>query len=142
VGWTTWEEINVGRGKNFGWPYFEGNFRTRDYQNLPTANAFYNSGTAITNPAYTTVHNNSASAIVVGDFYRGGDAQWQGGLFVTDYSIGTVDVVFFNAAGTEVVNTKRFANNVFSAVQILSGPDNNMYFSNIVTGQIERWRFA
>ena len=25
VGWGTWEELNTGRGKNFGWPCYEGN---------------------------------------------------------------------------------------------------------------------
>lgn len=28
VGWTTWEEINVGGGKNFGWPFYEGGIKT------------------------------------------------------------------------------------------------------------------
>jgi len=52
VGWNTWEEINRGRGQDFGWPYYEGgsgvSLKTGGYQDLSEAQAFYNSGQAVT----------------------------------------------------------------------------------------------
>jgi glucose/arabinose dehydrogenase len=138
VGWTRWEEINIGRGQNFGWPYFEGPGQTGGYNGLPQAQAFYNSGQQTTGPAYATEHN-GPSAIVVGDFYRGAGAL-NGGLFVSDASQGTIDVVKFNANGT--TETTNFARNIFGVVQILRGPDGSMYFANLPAGKIERWRPA
>jgi hypothetical protein len=139
VGWTQTEEINVGFGKNFGWPYFEGNDAT-SYQLLPGAN--FNPAN-LTAPSYTTAHNGSPSAIVVGDFYKGPAREFQGGLFISDYSKATVDVVFFNPDGITVDTTKtrRFATGVIT-VQMIAGPDGSMYFNNLLTGSIERWRYA
>jgi hypothetical protein len=139
VGWTQTEEINVGFGKNFGWPYLEGNDPT-SYQLLPGANF---DPANLTAPSYTTAHNGSPSAIVVGDFYEGPARDFQGGLFVSDYSKATVDVVFFNADGTTVdtSRTRRFATGVVT-VQMISGPDGSMYFNNLLTGSIERWRYV
>ncbi len=148
VGWTKWEEINVGRGKNFGWPYFEGgdgiSTRTGGYQDLDEAQAFYNSGAAVTASAYAYPHD-GPQAVVVGDFYNGPAAALRGGLFAADASRGTVDVLFFNAAGTDVVDTQRLFNDQFSIVQMDSGSDGNMYFVKLfdaapgTPGSLRRW---
>jgi Domain of unknown function (DUF4347)/Legume lectin domain/PA14 domain/Glucose / Sorbosone dehydrogenase/Calx-beta domain len=148
VGWTQWEEVNVGRGKNFGWPYFEGgdgvSNRTGGYQALASAQDFYNSGAEVTASAYAYAHD-GPNAVVVGDFYNGPDVALRGGLFTSDASRGTVDILFFNAAGTDVVNTQRFATNQFSIVQMDSGPDGSMYFVKLfdaapgTPGSLRRW---
>ncbi len=148
VGWTKWEEINVGRGKNFGWPYFEGgdgiSTRTGGYQDLDEAQAFYNSGAAVTASAYAYPHD-GPQAVVVGDFYNGPAAALRGGLFAADASRGTVDVLFFNAAGTDVDNTLRLFDEQFSIVQMDSGSDGNMYFVKLfdaapgTPGSLRRW---
>jgi glucose/arabinose dehydrogenase len=148
VGWTTWEEVNVGRGQNFGWPFFEGSdgvsTRTRDYENLASATDFYNSGRPVTASAYAYQHD-GPNAIVVGDFYNGPDVALRGGLFTSDASRGTVDILFFNAAGTDVVDTQRLFTNQFSIVQMDSGPDGNMYFVKLfdgapgTPGSLRRW---
>ncbi len=144
VGWSTWEEVNVGRGKNFGWPFFEGGngVSTRSpYQNLASAQAFYAAGTQVTASAYAYLHD-AQNAIVVGDFYTGPAPALQGGLFTSDASRGSIDVLFFNAAGTAVVNTQRFENNQFGIVQLDAGPDGSMYYVNLATGELGRWRFG
>jgi Domain of unknown function (DUF4347)/Legume lectin domain/PA14 domain/Glucose / Sorbosone dehydrogenase/Calx-beta domain len=144
VGWSTWEEVNVGRGKNFGWPFFEGANGTSErspYQFLPSAQTFYTSGTAVTAPAYAYLHD-GPNAIVVGDFYNGPDVALQGGLFTADASRGSVDILFFDPTGTTVVNTQRFATNQFGITQIDAGPDGSMYFVNLATGELARWRFG
>lgn len=81
VGWTLWEEIHSGRGKNFGWPCYEGRdggvsepqakFRdtaaTRD-----ACAALYAQGPgAVHPPAYAYAHNGQGAAIVTGPFYQG-----------------------------------------------------------------------
>jgi glucose/arabinose dehydrogenase len=144
VGWSTWEEVNVGRGKNFGWPFFEGGNGVSSrspYQGLAAAQAFYAAGTAVTASAYAYLHD-AQNAIVVGDFYTGPAPALQGGLFTADASRGSIDVLFFNAAGTAVVNTQRFAENEFGTVQLDAGPDGSMYFVNLATGVLGRWRFG
>ena len=143
VGWTLWEEINVGRGKNFGWPYFEGadgTSVTSGYRVLPEAQAFYNSGQEVTPAAYAYEHD-GFNAVVIGDFYTGLSPDLQDGLFISDASRGTIDVVFFNEDGTDVVETQRFAENIFGVVQLMSGPDGGMYFTNLLNGTVERWIF-
>ncbi|MBE9028586.1 DUF4347 domain-containing protein [filamentous cyanobacterium LEGE 11480] len=143
VGWTLWEEINVGRGKNFGWPFFEGGDGTSarsGYQILPEAQDFYNSGEVVTASAFAYEHD-GFNAIVIGDFYTGLAPDLQDGLFISDASRGTIDVVFFNESGTDVVQTQRFAENIFGVVQLESGPDGGMYFANLLNGTIERWLF-
>jgi glucose/arabinose dehydrogenase len=144
VGWSTWEEVNVGRGKNFGWPFFEGGngVSTRSpYQNLASAQAFYAAGTEVTASAYAYLHD-AQNAVVVGDFYTGPAPALQGGLFTSDASRGSVDVLFFDPTGKTVVNTQRFATNQFGLVQLDAGPDGSMYYVNLVTGTLGRWRFG
>lgn len=34
VGGSAWEEINIGKGKNFGWPCYEGGYQSNAYRNL------------------------------------------------------------------------------------------------------------
>jgi hypothetical protein len=129
VGWNTWEEVNVGFGKNFGWPFYEGGDGTSEgtsYQSLglPT------SPLPLTAAAYAYRHD-GPNAIVVGDFYLGGAAEYRNGLFTTDASRGTMDVLFFNAAGTDVISTRRIPGNWQGVVNIVRGPDGNMYYASL-----------
>lgn len=138
VGWTQWEEVNVGaRGANFGWPFFEGgdgsSNRTGGYSSLQSAQDFYASGTTVTPAAYAYLHDNQ-NAVVVGDFYDGPAPNLDNALFTADASRGTIDILFFNQAGTDVVNTQRFQEDVFGVVQMMSGPDGAMYFVTLGFG--------
>jgi glucose/arabinose dehydrogenase len=151
VGWGTYEEINVGAGKNFGWPYFEGGpggvpLQTSGYNERPEALAFYNSGIITTAPAYAYKHAGPSNAIVVGDFYRGTSAPYQNGLFVADVAAGTVKVEFFDPTGTTVDTTKEIAlaNNFYGVAQMNSGVDGSMYYAKLGVegagnGSIGRW---
>jgi glucose/arabinose dehydrogenase len=144
VGWTDWEEINSGRGANFGWPYYEGgsrtNLRRRGYEDLPEAQAFYGSGQTVKTSTYALEHAEGAEAIVMGDVYQGDSFPeiYRGGTFFADYGEGTVR--YFKTTGTGVeVNT--FVTGVPGIVQLSDGPDDNFYFADILTGQISRWRY-
>jgi glucose/arabinose dehydrogenase len=144
VGWTQWEELNTGRGANFGWPYYEGgngvNLRTGGYDTLPEAIAFYGSGQTATSAVWARPHSDGAEAIIMGDFYTGSSlpSLYRDGLFVTDVNQGIVDVLYLDANG-RVDSSKRFANGVSGIVQMQTGPDGAMYFVNIGAGTIGRW---
>jgi glucose/arabinose dehydrogenase len=146
VGWTEWEEINTGRGVNFGWPYFEGgsgtSIRRSGYQDLPEAQAFYASGQPVTPSVYALSHANGAEAIVMGDFYTGTTFPeiYRGGLFFSDFGESNVRYLKFDANGNfSSVNT--FATGIPGIVQLSQGPDSHLYFADLQTGQISRWRY-
>jgi glucose/arabinose dehydrogenase len=152
VGWNTWEEINTGRGRNFGWPYYEGgldsngnsiNIRQSGYSSLPEAQAFYTSGQTATAPIFARQHTSGVSAIVMGDFYTGTTfpSLYQGALFFTDVNGGTVDAAIFNSSG-RVSSVQRFATGLAGIVQITTGQDSNLYYVNLGRGEIGRWRYT
>ncbi|MFM2431937.1 MAG: hypothetical protein RLZZ511_3150 [Cyanobacteriota bacterium] len=157
VGWGSWEEVNVGtRGSNFGWPYYEGNsdgsLRSSYATNADTgtdvlAAAFYARNVDVTAPAFSYLHD-GPNAIVVGDFYNGPAADFQGGLFTSDASRGTIDVLFFNAAQdkVDITKTRRFETNLFGVTQMQAGPDGSMYFVTLGFGgqpsTFQRWVYA
>ena len=142
VGWTEWEEINTGRGANFGWPYYEGgdgvNLRRKGYEELPEAQEFYNSSQTATPPLYARSHDNGAVAIVMGDFYTGDTFpnEYDDVLFFSDFGD---DTIRYLDTDTSEVNT--FQEDITGVVQISIGPDDNLYAANLLSGQIISWRF-
>jgi glucose/arabinose dehydrogenase len=146
VGWTNWEEINTGRGRNFGWPYYEGgsgvNLQTGGYSALPEAQAYYATGATITPSIYARSHADGAAAISMGDYYTGTTfpSVYQGGLFFSDVVSGEVDVLLFNPDGT-VNSVKRFASgSAFSYISQMTTRNSDLYFASLQAGTISRWR--
>jgi glucose/arabinose dehydrogenase len=162
VGWFTWEEANTGRGKNFGWPAYEGgldgngvpvSLRTPDYQNQPQVTPFYPGGIkAITpeNPLFAFQHQpGNGDAIVMGEYYTGNTFPtfYDNALFFTNVSRGSVSAAFFDANG-KVTGTQLFADNLPGITQLNVGPDGSLYYVNLGipiggaagTGSIGRWR--
>ena len=149
VGWFTWEEINVGEpGANFGWPYYEGgdriNVRTPDYQSLPEAQAFYGSEQDNVTPAILALNHNTdnVNAIIMGDIYRGNafPTTYQGDLFFNDLAQGIVRNISFDNSGN-ITNVDVFAEDTNTIVQIVQGPDDNLYFVELYSGVVGRWEF-
>jgi glucose/arabinose dehydrogenase len=152
VGWKTWEELNAGKAKNFGWPYFEGGFENGTgvsikqplYDDLTPAQQFFASGQTATAPIYAFKHA-GADAIVMGDFYTGNSfpSIYKNTLFIANYSKGTVDNITLDSQG-QFVSIRRFdtfANPRANApVQIAMGTDGNLYYADIAAGTIGRWR--
>lgn len=164
VGWFSWEEVNTGRGKNFGWPAYEGglngsnnptNLRTPNYQNLAGVIPFYPGGSSAINaqaPLFAFQHQNpGGDAIVMGDFYTGNTFPvfYDNALFYANASRGTVNTVLFDQTG-QVAGTQLFADNLFGVVNLKQGPDGNLYYVNLGapiggatgTGSIGRWRLS
>ena len=143
VGWKTWEEINTGSGANFGWPYYEGgdgtSLRQEEYQDLPEAQAFYNSGQSVTAPIYAENHEDGAIAFIMGDFYTGDTYSdfYDNALFYADYGDDSVSYLTFNDDGG--VSTNTFQEDISGLTQISTGPDGNLYAVDLTSGQIIRW---
>lgn len=148
VGWTQWEEVNAGApGSNFGWPYYEGangtNSRTGGYQDLPEAQDFYNSGQVATPSTYALNHAASGiNAIVLGDFYTGDTypEEYQGDLFFNDLGQGIVRNISFDASGN-ITDVSTFTTDAEVVVQMVQGPDGNLYFVDLDNGTVGRWVF-
>nr|MCM0590750.1 PQQ-dependent sugar dehydrogenase [Gloeotrichia echinulata DEX184] len=152
VGWSTWEEVNVGTsGANFGWPAYEGgtnavnlvNLRQPSYDaaNIPAIEALYNPDQVVTAPIYARNHSAGARAIVLGDFYDGNTfpSAYNDTVFVADVNEGTVDALTLNSEN-RVTAVRRFASGIPGIVYMETGPDGNLYYVNLGTNSIGRWR--
>ena len=144
VGWTNWEEINTGKGNNFGWPLYEGGngvtLRTTALAEAPEFQELYASKSPGTAPIYSVSHDDGGRAITVGDFYTGSvyPQIYQDALFFADFNGDSgVDALTFDAQGNidSVLNFTDERN----ITQISLGPDSHLYFSNLFTGEIGRW---
>ncbi len=148
VGWSTWEEINVGGpGSNFGWPYFEGgdgqSLQQSVYSQLSEAQAFYASGAEVTAPLVALNHATTGiNAIVMGDIYRGSayPAEYYGDLFFNDLGQGIVRNVSLDAAGN-VTSVDTFDTGANVVVMIQQGPDGLLYYVDLDDGEVGRWIF-
>lgn len=146
VGAGNWEEINTGRGVNFGWPLYEGghgvSLRLEAIADNSEFQGLYDSASELTPPVYARNHSDGGRAITMGDFYTGTNYPelYQEALFFTDYSDGEVNALLFDEAGN-VDSVTPFSQENQGITQISMGPDSNLYFSNLLTGEISRWIF-
>ena len=149
VGWTQWEEINVGSaGANFGWPYYEGgsgtNSRTVSYEDLPQAQAFYASGQVPTASVFAFNHAaDGMNALIIGAYYSSGvyPAEYQSSVFFNDLQQGIVRVANVASNG-QLSNMRIFATGASYVVQIVQGPDGNLYYVDLDDGILGRWKFV
>jgi len=167
VGWNTWEEINripaLAQGGdttlvNFGWPCFEGRVHTSGYSgaNLALCNAMYannNTGgrTPWTPPWYTYIHQGSSDITGLA-FYTGTSypAQYRNSLFFADNSRTIIfNIPFADANGDGIPDppadgtaTAFFGGSLATAVQLVSGPGGDIFFTNINTGKISRLAYC
>ena len=118
--------------------------RTSQYQNLPEAEAFYNSGTQVT-PAILALNHQTTgiNAIIIGDIYTGSiyPAKFQGDLFFNDLGQGIVRNISFDALGN-VSDVEIFSTESQFVVQIAQGPDGNLYYVDLDDGIVGRWNFG
>jgi glucose/arabinose dehydrogenase len=147
VGWTQWEEINLGGpGANFGWPFYSGtvdgvNQQTSGYRDLPEAIAFYATNPTIASALVSLNHvDNEIDAMILGDFYDGTDlpSEYQGNLIFSHLATGYVRAVEFNPDGTVAEIKTLFQGSPFMT-QISMSPDGEFYFVDFGTGRVGRW---
>ena len=161
VGWSTWEEINTGKGANFGWPCYEGgatitpesgsttslqqsSYRTSSGTSA-TCNALYAQGVAaVRAPVFAYDHSAGGASANGGAFYGGTTwpAQYQRALFIADYNRSWIRYLTFDAQGRATVNN--FGTGSSGPVQVLAGPDTNLYVMmyNSSGGQLRRIRYT
>ena len=155
VGTSYYEEINAGKGANFGWPCYEGGFadkaqqqgqgtvseRQVGFKQAPATVDFCNAlyakpaGT-VTAPLFTYRHPYDAngkdlgSSITGAAFYSGTSypSKYRGALFFADYARLFIKYLTFDANGVPTVHefAKETGSNL-GAVQLISGPDTNIY---------------
>jgi PKD repeat protein len=139
VGWNEWEEINRGRGKNFGWPCYEGSDSGSAYQSAyrsatttqAACAALYTAG-GVTAPLYAYPHNGAYAAVLAGAFYEGHNypSVYRGVLFMLDYSSNRIQYVTLDASGAATAHD--FASQVppwGAAVQLTPGPEGDLYYA-------------
>ena len=123
VGWNTWEEIDTGKGANFGWPCYEGgpvsgsesgtttSLQQPGYRSNavtgPQCQALYNQGLgAVKAPTFSYDHSIGGASANGGAFYTGGPypPMYDGALFIADYSRRWIRYLTFDAQGNATVH--------------------------------------
>ncbi|HEY0705710.1 MAG TPA: PQQ-dependent sugar dehydrogenase, partial [Polyangia bacterium] len=159
VGASTWEELNrVANAtdaviENFGWPCYEGRNKQGGYDgaNLALCESLYTTANAVTMPLLTYNHGAKVvpgeeckvgdSSITALSFYTGDKfpAKYKGALFLADYSRDCAWVMYPGADGVpDPTKIETFGNGVANAVDLQMGPDGNLYYANVVDGEIRR----
>ena len=162
VGWGAWEEVNRivdpgGVRENFGWPCYEGNnggtsarHSSYDSLNVGLCESLYTAGPgAVVAPHYARPHEpanthagcpGTGGAISGLAFYEGGDYphQYDGALFIADYSIRCIRVMFPDGSGIPNKGTISSFVGDASPVDLQIGPEGDLYFVDIGSGRVVR----
>ncbi len=145
VGWNTWEEVNTGRGKNFGWPCYEGgsgsSLQQGGYRSLAGCQALYSSA-QVTPGLYAYVHAGGGSSVQVGDFYSGSryPAEYQGALFILDFNQAMIKTVRLTSSGAFESVTDFAPESGLTQMRV--GPQGDLYMISIYGGRIKRLRYT
>lgn len=140
VGWNTWEEINVGRERNFGWPYYEGgdgqSLQTGGYETLQSALDFYATNPDVEPPFWSKSHLDGAVSVVVGDFYTGSvySPVVQNALFFTDLFDPALEAIRLNPDGS-LKDVLTLSNDLGTVVEMTHNPvDGHIYYVDVGGG--------
>lgn len=140
VGWKKHEEINrAGRGRNFGWPCYEGIGPQAGYAVLTQCQQL--SPNSVTPPLYTYVQTTN-NAVIGGAFYTSNayPNKYQGNFFFADYVEGWIKRIEFDSNGN-MVDVQPFATDAGSVVNLELGPDGLLYYIEFGSGAIRRIKF-
>ncbi|HEV2755706.1 MAG TPA: PQQ-dependent sugar dehydrogenase [Actinomycetota bacterium] len=146
VGWSTWEEINVARpGANLGWPCYEGTARQAGYEPKSACQTLYQRGpSAVTGPLTEWNHDGRSAASTGGVFYTGTTypAEYQGAYFYGDYANSFLKYLTPTSSDTAGTGPTSFATDAGNPVDIQMGPDGNLWYLAIGTGELRRVRYT
>ena len=141
VGWLNWEEINTGRGANFGWPAYEGFDLTGgsrgSYASLPETQAFLATQPEVTDPIYLRSHADGARAVILGDFIQGGDypESLQGAFLFTDIGDQVLRAGRLDANGN-LFETVPVSAALGFITDIMRMPDGSLIYVDFASGTI------
>ncbi len=142
VGWVTYEEINRGRGANFGWPCYEGDAPQASYQARFPATCGALPSSAVTKPLHFYGRSEGV-AVIGGTVYSATQfpAAYRGNFFFADYVGKWIRRMSFDASGN-VSSVQTFATNVNDVVSLEQGADGALYYLSLASGEVRRIRFA
>lgn len=154
VGWNTWEEIDAGKGANFGWPCYEGGavtgaestFTTSrvqpGYQSSARTSAacavVYDQGLGLVRaPRFAYDHSGGGASVGAGAVVRtpAWPSAYQGSLFFFDYVRKTIRTLTERPDGTYAVSL--FATSSAPLVHLFAGPDGNLYWIRYLSAGTE-----
>jgi glucose/arabinose dehydrogenase len=141
VGADAREEIDFGRGKNFGWPCYEGELVRPEFAALSPVCAALPAG-AVTFGAYTYDHT-IGETVIGGPVYSASvyPAEYQGAYFFADYSGDWMRYGRLDASGV-LQNVQLFGTGMGGLVDLQQGPDGALYYVAFNAGELRRIRFA
>ncbi|HEY3061387.1 MAG TPA: PQQ-dependent sugar dehydrogenase, partial [Chloroflexota bacterium] len=147
VGWNSWEEVNVAtRGANLGWPCYEGDSRQGGYEPKAVCQTLYAQGpSGFKLPLYQWNHSQGSAASTGGMFYTGTSypTQYQGAYFFGDYAQSWLNSLRVDAIDNLVAGSvTAFGTSANGPVDIEMGPDGNLYYLAINTGELTRVRYT
>jgi glucose/arabinose dehydrogenase len=148
VGQHAWESIHLGTaGTNYGWPCYEGGSHVYGvYQNTDLCQAEYAKGPR--EPLHTYGHTDKGGSLTAGDWYHGTTypETYHGAYFFADYSQGWVKYLTRDGAGGYTVHDFAsdgdFGGVTSGIVQLIAGPDTNLYWVSINNATIYRLRYT
>jgi len=147
VGWNTWEKVSAApKGANLGWPCYEANVRQAGYEPKSVCQTLYAQGAnAVQFPLTAWDHGGASSAATGGTFYNGTTypSSLHGAYFYADYGQNFIRTLKVDANNQLVPDSiTGFATGADAPVDIESGPDQNIYYLSITTGQLRKIRYT
>ena len=149
VGWDTWEKVELGlKGANQGWPCYEGGLQQPGYASFAQCQALYATNN-VNPPLFAWGHTDRqgqtiSAAAIGGTFYTGSSfpAQYQGAYFFGDYGQSLIRYLAVDNSDRPVGTPVDFALNADGPVDLEMGPDGNLYYLAINTGELRMIRFG
>lgn len=140
VGWTSYEEVDTGRGKNFGWPCFEGTGKQPTF-NFDWTQCQQMQASTVTAPAYY-YGRDVGSTVTMGAVYDKTvyPTEYRNRLFFADYTSKWIKTAAIDDAGN-MTDVKNFATNLVDPVFLTLAPDGYIYYIAFSQGAIKRIKF-
>ena len=130
---------------NFGWPCYEGNYRQGGYEPKALCQSQYSQiPSPITFAILPWEHSGGGFAATGGTFYTGSDypAEYQGSYFFGDYGQSTIRNLRVDTSNKLIAGPFDFVQQADGPVSIGIGPDQNLYYIAINTGELRRIRYV
>ena len=134
VGENAWEEVDlVTAGGNYGWPLAEGPCDGIGTTSCSTPSSYVN-------PIYAYPHTTGGNSITAVLAYTGSTAgaSDQNKVYIADFNQGWIQVLTctsgYSSCGTPIM----FDDQAGRTVQLLQGPDGNIYQLTLADGQLSR----
>jgi glucose/arabinose dehydrogenase len=135
------DEINVvSAGKNYGWPCFEGDGRTKGYSSTEKCKALYASARAFVGPVFQEPHDGNPTSITGGVFVPGGEypAEYRA-YFFGDWARSSIQYMSIDPTNGEPHgDAVSFAENAGGPVAFRVGLDRHLYYLALNHGTLYR----